>query len=363
MTQQEALMVLNAVGGLGPIRIRELMAYFGSPTDICSATLEELHNSHLIPAKIAQNIVHFSKDKFLSAEYNLMQTRGVEVITCLDDLYPCSLKEIPYAPLCLYVKGQKEVLGQLSIAMVGARQATFYGKKTAKQLAGDLARAGVVVASGLARGIDTASHQGCLEAGGKTIAVVGCGLNHVYPQENKALMEKIALQGAVVSELAMDMPPVAQNFPRRNRLIIGLSKSLVVVEAAERSGALITVDFALEQGKDVFVVPGLIDNPMAQGSNRLMKDRAKVVLCSQDILAEFLPPAAGFKNRLQEPQTAVSLTQEEIQGYQCISSDPMHFEQLLEDSGLSLSQLTQAVLQLEMKQIIRQLPGQYYVRV
>ena len=245
MTEQEALLVLNAVPDLGAIRIRKLVAFFGG-------ALEAL--------KASENIIHFSKDKFLQDEYNLIQRRRIVVITDADDNYPRSLKDFEDAPVVLYIKGEVDALNQKSVAIVGSRAASFYGCKSANAFARAFVGAGMMVVSGLARGIDTAAHQGSLEAGGKTIAVIGCGFNHMYPKENLSLMERISRRGAVVSEFACSMPPLKQNFPWRNRIISALGLATVVIEARSKSGALITADYALSQNKDVFVVPSNIDN-------------------------------------------------------------------------------------------------------
>ena len=202
MTEQEALLVLNAVPDLWAIRIRKLVAFFGSALEVLQASLDELHKSNLLLPETAENIFHFSKDKFLQDEYNLMKRRGIVVITAADDSYPCSLKNFEDSPVVLYIKGEVDVLNQMSVAIVGSRAASYYGCKSAQTFAQAFVQAGMTVVSGLARGIDTAAHQGSLEANGKTIAVIGCGFNYMYPKENLSLMETISRHGAVVSEFA-----------------------------------------------------------------------------------------------------------------------------------------------------------------
>ena len=266
------------------MRIRKLVAFFGSALEVLQASLDELAQSRIVLPTIAENIFHFYKDKFLQDEYNLMQRKGILSSHAADDHFPCSLKSFEDSPVVLYIKGDSDCLHQMSVALVGSRAASFHGCKSAKSFAQAFAQAGMVVVSGLARGIDTAAHQGALSAGGKTIAVIGCGFNYMYKKENYSLMETIAQNGAVVSEFACAMPPLKQNFPWRNRIISALSLATVVIEAGRRSGALITADYALAQNKDVFVLPSNIDNETAQGSNQLIQDGAQVALHPDDVL-------------------------------------------------------------------------------
>ncbi len=345
MTEQEALLVLNAVPDLGATRIRKLIVLYGSALKALQASV---------------NIIHFSKDKFLQDEYNLMQRRGIVALTSADGNYPCSLKDFEDAPVVLYIKGEIDALNQMSVAIVGSRAASFYGCKSANTFARAFVEAGMMVVSGLARGIDTAAHQGALSAGGKTIAVIGCGFNHMYPKENLSLMETISKNGAVVSEFAFDMPPLKQNFPWRNRIISALSLATVVIEAGSRSGALITADFALAQNKDVFVVPSNIDTETALGSNQLIQDGAKVALNPDDVLSQikkdYVPSC------LNDSKPMLLLSDEQSKVYPHITYQPVHLDELVQRSGLDISSLMNITLSLELKRVIRQLPGQYYVR-
>ena len=360
MTEQEALLVLNAVPDLGAIRIRKLTAFFGSALEVVQASFDELSQCKILSPQIAENLFHFSKDKFLQDEYNLMQRRGIVVITAVDADYPCSLKDFADSPVVLYVKGEVDALNQMSLAIVGSRAASFYGCKAAKTFAQAFVQAGMVVVSGLARGIDTAAHQGSLEAGGKTIAVIGCGFNHMYPKENYFLMEKISQMGAVVSEFACAMPPLKQNFPWRNRIISGLSLATVVIEARSKSGALITADYALAQNKDVFVLPSNIDNETALGSNQLIQDGAKVALNPDDVLSQIKEDHVPLRPPDNRP--VLLLSDEQSKVYPYITHQPVHLDELVRQSGLNISSLMNITLSLELKRAIRQLPGQYYVR-
>ena len=360
MTEQEALLVLNAVPDLGAIRIRKLIAFFGNALVVLKASLEDLLESGLLVPDTAKNIFYFSKDKFLQGEYNLMRHKGVAVLTLADHNYPGSLKDFDDSPVVLYVKGETGSLTCNSVAIVGSRAASFQGCKSARLFAQAFVQAGMAVVSGLARGIDTAAHRGAFEAGGKTIAVIGCGFNFMYPKENYALMETISQQGAVVSEFAFSMPPLRQNFPWRNRIISALGLATVVIEAGRKSGALITADYAVAQNKDVFVLPSNIDNETALGSNQLIQDGARVALNPDDVLSQikvdYLP--ATKKNR----GPLFILTDEQSRVFPYITAEPVHLDELARQSGLCISSLMNVTLSLELKHAIRQLPGQYYVR-
>jgi DNA processing protein len=289
-----------------------------------------------------------------------MQRKGIAVITTADDNYPGSLSVYEDSPVVLYVKGDIDRLDQMSVALVGSRAASFYGCRTAKMFARAFVQAGMAVVSGLARGIDTAAHQGSLEAEGRTIAVIGCGFNHIYPKENYPLMETISRHGAVVSEFPCNMPPLKQNFPWRNRIISALSLATVVIEAGSKSGALITADYALAQNKDVFVVPSNIDTETALGSNQLIQDGARVALNPDDVLSQI---KLGHTPALDHgSQPVLLLSDEQSRVYPHITSQPVHLDDLVRCSGIDISSLMNITLSLELKHVIRQLPGQYYIR-
>jgi len=360
MTEQDALLVLNAVPDLGAVRIRQLMSFFGSSLEVLSASMEELIQSNIITPTIAENIIHFSKDKFLQDEYNLIQRKGLTVLTAADERFPCSFKDFGDSPVVLYIKGELDFLNQSAVAMVGSRAASYYGLKSARVFAQSFTKAGLTIVSGLARGIDTAAHQGCLDAGGTTVAVIGCGFNYMYPKENHTLMQKISRQGAVISEFACDMPPLRHNFPWRNRIISLLSLATVVIEAGKKSGALITADFALAQNKDVFVLPSNIDSDTALGSNLLIQDGARVALNPDDVLSQIKENYTPLYPNDQRP--LLLLSKEQNQVYPHIMHQPVHLDELVKRSGLNISSLMNITLSLELKRAIRQLPGQYYVR-
>ncbi|NQT23051.1 MAG: DNA-protecting protein DprA [Candidatus Omnitrophica bacterium] len=243
---------------------------------------------------IAKNLKTYSSANSLDKEIELIEKLGIKVITIDDKEYPSNLKHIYNPPKVLYVKGKIVPKDHYSIAVVGARKSSTYGRETAARLARELAEKSITVVSGMARGIDTYAHRGALESGGRTIAVLGCGINIIYPPENKSLMEEISKSGAVISEFPINTPPLRRNFPMRNRIISGLSFGVVVVEAAEKSGSLITASLALEQGREVFSVPGRVDTRLSRGTLALIKEGAKLVENVDDILEEV--KAQGIEN-------------------------------------------------------------------
>jgi|CXWL01.1.fsa_nt_gi DNA processing protein len=364
MTNLDALLILNASAGIGPIRARSLIEYFGSAEKVISASHEDLLAVPDIPEHAVLNILHFSKDKFLVNEYNLLRSNNVCVISDDHEDYPSLLRETASAPLVLYVQGKAGALKEPAVAIVGSRRASLYGMGISQKFAIELAQAGLTIVSGLARGIDTAAHQGALKSNGITIAVLGCGLCTIYPAENKKLAESITERGAVISEFPMETPPASFNFPRRNRIISGLSKGIVVVEAALKSGALITSDFALEQGRDVFAVPGKVGDPAAQGTNRLIQQGAKLTISVEDILQDLAPGLQGFRPTPVQPEddlpTDNSLTEEEKMVCSSLSDETLHIDELTGKTGLSVTQAALVLFKLQLKKLVRQLPGQKY---
>jgi DNA processing protein len=279
------LILLNMIEGIGPIKLKTLLDEFKEPAQILKASIDKLQSVKGIRTVIAQAIKKANLDNDIDREISLIKKYEINIITIFDKNYPENLKNIYDPPVVLYVKGKINKQDELSVSIVGSRKCTYYGMNMADKIAERLAYCGVTIVSGLARGIDTSAHKGALKSG-RTIAVLGSGLGNIYPAENRLLAEKIAQNGAVVSEFPMRMPPNKQNFPRRNRLISGLAKAVLVVEAANKSGALITADFALEQGRDVFAVPGMADRLSSLGTNALIKQGAKLVENAKDILDE-----------------------------------------------------------------------------
>src|SRR5881227_41018 len=285
MNTTEACIALNMLPTVGPVRLRKLLQVFGTPERVLTAKRGELRAVEGIGGEVADQIAAWQSTLDLTAELNRIRDFGATVITQESPSYPKSLREIHAPPIVLYVWGDLQERDHHAIGVIGARRTTHYGTESAKKLAYQLAYAGLTVISGLARGIDTAAHQGALAAKGRTIAAIGSGLSKLYPPENQALAEKIRNgNGAIVSEFSMEIEPDRQTFPMRNRIISGWSHGILVVEAGANSGALITASQALEQGRSVYAVPGHINAPSAIGSNRLIQQGAKLVMDASDIL-------------------------------------------------------------------------------
>ncbi|MDD2654939.1 MAG: DNA-processing protein DprA [Candidatus Omnitrophica bacterium] len=365
MTEKEALIAINTVSGIGSIKLKRLIDHFGSAEKIFSSSKKELAALSGISEKIAQDILKASDAKALKEEEDLIKKHNVKIISILDNDYPVNLKNIPDPPPVLYVKGDIIPQDDFAIAIVGSRRASFYGLSTAEDFAQKLASVGITIISGLARGIDSSAHRGALKAKARTIAVLGSGLASIYPPENKMLSDEISRSGAVVSEFPMKIKPLAYNFPRRNRIISGLSLGVVVVEASRNSGALITADNALEQGREVFAVPGKVDSATSFGTNLLIKQGAKLASSIEDIIEEL---KLCFKNRIKEIENKTRLTEDyslsdiESKLFGAISDVPKHIDEIAQESGLNIDSTLSMLIHMELRHIIRQLPGKLFVR-
>ena len=362
---------LTNLPGIGNMKIRALLKQYKTPIQIWQATQKELSQIVFLTKGDMQHLMHKSLSKADAIMQDMCQN-NIQAITIQDKHYPSLLKHIYGAPCILYVRGQVEVLRTEMIAVVGSRRASVYGKKVAEKLAYEMAERDITIVSGMARGIDTHVHKGALKAGKKTIAVLGCGVDIVYPKENDQLMGYIIKSGAVISEFPPGTSPTPNNFPARNRIISGLSAGTVVVEAGERSGSLITADFALEQGREVFAVPGNIDSPGSEGTNNLIKQGAKLITCTQDILEElpFLKPAHKNKqhksvrhdiNYGRNNQSDYRMSQEEKQVMPHITSAPIHIDTLCRLTALPVHKLNAILTLLEIQGAITQLPGKRFV--
>jgi DNA processing protein len=368
---------LNMTPGVGPRAAAKLLERFGSAEAVFNATKGELESLRLRPEAI-ESIR--ARDLFEKAEDEINRVRelGADLLLLDDGVYPALLREIFDPPVTLYLKGAwEESLSAPCVAVVGSRRSSTYGQNAAQMLARDLAQRGVTIISGLARGIDAAAHRGALEAGGRTVAVMGTGLDEVYPRDHRKLAQEIlGAGGALVSEFPLGTPPAPQNFPYRNRVISGLSLGVLVVEAAENSGSLITARLALEQGREVWAVPGNITSRNSFGTNYLIKGAgAKLVqqwqdICEElppDIAARLLPPETkkksgeGLVEQLSLVPGDLSATEHIV--YMLLSTDEaVHIDELAAQSQLSVPELTAALLGLEMRELIRQLPGKCFVR-
>jgi len=362
MNEREALICLNMVCDIGSIRLKKLLDFFGKPQNILGASEESLQRVSGIGPSIAYNIKHLEKDK-LDKELTLAKKHNVEIVCLADEGYPENLKNITDPPIVLYLRGEILPLDKLGVAVVGSRNASLYGLSCAREFSRQLSEYGFTIVSGLARGIDTYAHRSALEAGGRTIAVIGSGFGHIYPQENNDLAEKISCSGAVISEFSFDTKPLKQNFPRRNRVISGLSLGVLVVEASRNSGALITADFALEQGREVFALPGKIDSGTSFGTNALIKEGAKLVTCPEEVAEEFLlNKNEPLKNKKDLEKDFPALEEEEEALYRLISNDPVCIDEIARKANIHISKLSQIILQLQVKHLIKQLAGKQYIR-
>src|SRR5215467_2870914 len=365
MNSTEACIALNMLPTMGPVRMRKLLQVFQTPERILRAKRDQLRKVDGIGKEVVDQISNWESIVDLLAELKRIKDFGAKVITQTAPEYPRPLREIHAAPIVLYVWGEIQERDHHAIGIIGARRTTHYGNESAKKLAYQLAYAGLTVISGLARGIDTAAHQGALAAKGRTVAVIGSGLSKLYPPENEALAEKISNgNGAVVSEFSMEVEPDRQTFPMRNRIISGWSYGILVVEAGLNSGALITAAQALEQGRSVYAVPGHINAPSAIGSNRLIQQGAKLVMDASDILDDLqilLPEAKP------SPQAAVRplppLSDEERRVFDAIDATETSIDDIAAKSELPSAAVSSTLLQLELKRLVKQLPGKYFVKL
>lgn len=362
MTPQDAYLKLALTHGLGPVGIGRLMTRFGDPAEIFSASMADLREVEGIGSERARAILDPKLNETLETEKARCRTQNLTILTPIDELYPPAFAQLYDPPCAIWMRGTMQGMDRLALAVVGPRHPTVYGHRMAQRLTQQIARLGVTIISGLARGIDTVAHQAALEAGGRTIAVLGSGLNQMYPSENQALSDKIAANGAVISEFPLDTRPDKGTFPRRNRLVAALSLGVLVIEAGPTSGSLITARLAAEQGRDVLVLPGPIDRPEHQGSNRLIKDGATMITSFEDIL-EQLPPLASLANALgptPAPKIESNLTGREQQVYALLSDEPRTIDDLVRGSeNLPPSAASATLISLELKRIVRKLPGGY----
>jgi DNA processing protein len=349
---------LSRAVGIGPARMRKLLEYFGDAETAWYATHADLHAAGL-DSKTATALVETRRTLDLSREVEQLEQAGAHVLTWEDADYPERLREVIDSPPVLYVLGEFSPDDGWAVGVVGTRRATHYGREVTARLCGELAEASVTVVSGLARGIDTVAHEAALEAGGRTIAVLGSGIDVVYPSENRNLVRRIVGEGrgAVVSEYPLGTQPDAVNFPPRNRIISGLSLGVLVVEAGEKSGALITVSFALEQGRDVFAVPGPITSRMSDGPNRLLKQGAKCVTSAVDILEEL-----NMEMVTEHKEAARSLPADPTERMllELLHDDALHIDELTNKSGLPSSTVSAILTMMELKGMVRHLGGMQY---
>ena len=360
MTEREAYIALNMFEGIGPVRVRELLQVLGSAEAILRAGRDDLEQAKGVGRNLAENLLRQVDAMDVEAEIERAAKFDAHIITRVDPDYPEALAAIHDPPLALYVRGTLTPMDRHAIGVVGSRRCTHYGTQTADRLCFQLAKQGYTVVSGLARGIDAAAHQGTLKGRGRTLAVLGCGIDQVYPAEHKALAGEIIAHGALLTEFPVGFKPTRQSFPQRNRIISGLSKGVLIVEAAKGSGAMMTVDFANEQGRLVFAVPGRIDNPSAGGCNFLIKNGAKLVEDVDDIIEEFeylLPPNPEGREDPDHIKPQVQLNEDERKILETLGKEELGQDELIRRSGLSASTVATCVIMLEMKRQLKSLPG------
>ena len=364
-------LALALTPGLASRLSARLLREFGSPEEVFRAPLPRLESCKL-PGPVAQAV--FKKQAFKRAEKELALTRGIagcRLLNWTEPEYPQSLLQIYDPPVMLYVRGDAQLLNQPSISIVGTRRPTLYGTQMAERLGRELAARGVVVVSGMARGIDSIGHQGALAMNGRAVGVLGTGVNVCYPKENKKLYDKVLERGAIVSEFPLGTHPAPENFPVRNRIVAGMPLGVVVVEGAQYSGSLITARLAMEFGREVFAVPGNVTQPVSFAPNLLIKQGAKLVTNGEDVIEELPTPVRAALVQAEQPEAeqrnllaAASLNGSEKKIYELLSTDdPKHIDEIVERSGLNSSEVLATLFDLEMKGIVRQSPGKQFSKV
>jgi len=355
----ESIVRLNMTRGVGARTYYKLMDAFGSAEAITEAPKHSIEQIDGISDAVAEAIASSRDNVNVHEELELVEKLGAEIVTIEDAGYPESLKKIYDPPLVLYVRGHLRNDEQ-ALAVVGTRRPTYYGKQQAAAIAGALAMQGWTIAGGLARGIDACAHEGALNAGGKTVAVLGSGLLKVYPPENRKLADQIAEGGALVSEFPMTTAPDPWNFPRRNRVISGLCRGVIVVEAAAASGSLITATWAVEQNRLVFAVPGRVDSPQSSGCHALIRDGATLIENAGDVLRELGSPLVHEPGKELVPVIPADLADAEKKLMAALTRDPKHIDDLIVETGLGASQVSSSLVMLEIKKLAVQLPGKNF---
>ncbi len=364
-------LALGLTPGLASRLSARVLRRFDSPDGVFRATLSDLESCHL-PAPVAQSIV--KKEAFKRAEKELtgvQKIAGCSLLNWTEPEYPQPLLQIYDPPVMLYVRGDPQVLNLPSLSIVGTRRPTLYGTQMAQRLGRDLAARGLVIVSGMARGIDAIGHQGAMDAHGRAIGVLGTGIDVCYPKENKKLYEKVLERGAIISEFPLRTHPAPENFPIRNRIVAGLPLGVVVVEGAQYSGSLITARLAMEFGREVFGVPGNVTQPVSFAPNQLIKQGAKLVTSAEDVIEELPTPIRAALLQAEKPEAeqrnllaAAALEGAEKKLYELLSTEqPVHIDEIVERSGLNSSEVLATLFDLEMKGIIRQLPGKQFSKV
>jgi DNA processing protein len=347
----------SLVKGIGAVRFQAVLNYFGDPQIAWGAPTEALRQAGLSD-KIIENLVRTRDQVDLDKLWEEMEQKNISILIQQDESYPKRLNEIDQPPPVLYTQGNINPDDEWSVAIVGTRRVTAYGRQVAEDIAGRLARNGLTIISGLARGVDSIAHQAALDAGGRTLAVLGSGLDRIYPPENRQLAEQIKANGAIISEFSPNTPPEASNFPQRNRLISGLSLAVLVIEAGIKSGALITAAFAADQGREVFAVPGNITSPGSMGTNRLIQNGAHPLLSAEQVLEilELSMVAEHRSARVALPSDAV-----EAQLFEILGVEPLHIDEVTNRTEIPVEKVTATLALMELKGMVRQVGGMQYI--
>jgi len=356
---------LSMISGVGPRIRKALLERFGSARAVLAAAPSELREVYGVGTKLTHKIAGADHEVDVEAEIAVCREHGIDIFTEGDAAYPRALREIHDPPGVLFVRGAVKPSDALAVGIVGTRHCTQYGLRQAARLAGSLSRAGLTIISGLARGIDAAAHRGALAAGGRTIAVLASGVMNIYPPEHDRLAEEVAAHGALVSELPPQSSPLAGTFPQRNRLISGMSLGVIVVEAAQRSGALITARHAMEQDREVFAVPGNVDGRASRGCHQLIRDGAKLVESADDVLEELGPlveAAPRDDGQTIHHPAELLLNELEQQVLSTIGVEAIAIDRIISETGLPVSQVLSTISVLEMRRLIRRLSGTMVVR-
>ncbi len=357
-------LALSLTPGVGSVLFKRLLDPFKNPEAVFKASLKDLVEVEGVGERIAKEIQKGPCEEKAKRELVLLEEAGGKILTFQDPLYPGRLKEIYDPPPLLYLKGELKERDDLALSIVGSRRTTPYGRWITEKMSQEIARQGVTIVSGMARGIDSVAHLGAISGGGRTLAVLGCGIDVVYPPENRSLYRQIIEHGAVLSEFPMGSPPEGIHFPRRNRIISGLSIGVVVVQASDESGSLITADYALEQGREVFAIPGNVGADGSRGTNRLIKEGAKLVESSEDILEEILPQWKREKeeglSRAPSPEEDLSKEEKIICGV--LADSPVHIDEIIRESQLDPGSVSSLLMNLELRGFVTQWPGKCFTK-
>ena len=359
MDEKKYWIGFNLIKGIGAVRMQGLVSYFGDLESAWNADAAELTASGL-GAKLAEKVIVARKQMDLDQVWARIEAQGITILTWMDEAYPARLKEIDQPPPVLYIHGEYLMDDLFAVAIVGTRKVTPYGRQVTEEIASYLASNGITVVSGLARGVDAVAHQAALKAGGRTIAVLGSGVDKIYPPEHRGLAEQMMTRGAVISDYAVGTPPDASNFPPRNRIISGLSLAVVVIEAAETSGALITAEFAAAQGREIFAVPGSILAPQSKGTNRLIQNGALPLLTPVDLMQ-----ALDLTRMDNQKSARKILPSDETEALvlKALGTEPLHVDEIRNQADLPIEKISAALAMMELKGMVRQVGGMNYVAV